>query len=72
MGKEKKKVRFAQEPEVKEFAQNQGATEVNLIKGRVINIDAKGCYLKPDQLVIHERKATGVKKIEVKKNLNFF
>ncbi|ABV73410.1 hypothetical protein A1E_02325 [Rickettsia canadensis str. McKiel] len=32
----------------------------------------KAAYLKPDQLVIHERKATGVRKIEVKRNLNFF
>lgn len=69
MSKEKKKVRFAEESQVKEFSQNQEATEVNLIKGRVINIYDKGGYLKPDQLVIHEREATGVKNVEVKRNL---
>ncbi|WP_245207414.1 hypothetical protein [Rickettsia fournieri] len=72
MGKEKKKVRFAEELQVKEFAQDKEATEVDLIRGRVINIYDKGGYLKPDQLVIHEREAIGVKNVEVKSNLNFF
>ncbi|MFV9888451.1 MAG: hypothetical protein AB8U77_02500 [Rickettsia conorii subsp. raoultii] len=71
MGKEKKKVRFAEEPQVKEFSQNKEATEVDLIRGRVINIYDKGVYLKPNQLVIHEREAIEVK-VEVKRNLNFF
>ncbi|MCC8462812.1 MAG: hypothetical protein LN546_06685 [Rickettsia endosymbiont of Ecitomorpha arachnoides] len=72
MGKEKKKVRFAEEPQVKEFSQDKEATEVDLIRGRVINIYDKGGYLKPDQLVIHEREAIGEKNVEVKRNLNFF
>ncbi|HJD58743.1 MAG TPA: hypothetical protein LFV92_06245, partial [Rickettsia endosymbiont of Ceroptres masudai] len=55
MGKEKKKVRFTEGPQVKEFSQDKEATEVDLIRGGVINIYDKGGYLKPDQLVIHER-----------------
>ncbi|WP_231726326.1 hypothetical protein [Rickettsia rhipicephali] len=73
MGKEKKKVRFAEEPPVKEFSQDKEATAVDLRRGRVINIYYKGGYfLNPDQLVIHEREAIGVKNVEVKRNLNFF
>ncbi|HJD54668.1 MAG TPA: hypothetical protein LFW11_04920 [Rickettsia endosymbiont of Proechinophthirus fluctus] len=64
MGKKKKKVRFAEEPQVKEFSQDKEATEVDLIRGRVINIYDKGGYLKPDQLVIHEREAIGVKMLK--------
>ncbi|WP_236682663.1 hypothetical protein [Rickettsia felis] len=45
---------------------------LNPLRGRVINIYDKSGYLKPDQLVIHEREATGVKNVEVKRNLNFF
>ena len=46
MGKKKKKVRFAEEPPVKEFSQDKEATEVDLIRRRVINIYDKGGYLK--------------------------